>query len=95
MTRCPYCGKEIPSEEFAKHHTECRKQTAASKIIDAAFERWITHLSEEELRDLLKSLWSIPSVKEQILKLISPLPEEYKVYKSPWKAEGRYIIKRK
>jgi len=56
----------MPAEEFAKHHAECRKQTAASKIIDAAFERWITHLSEEELRNLLKSLWSIPSVKSSL-----------------------------
>jgi len=23
MTRCPYCGKEIPAEEFAKHLSEC------------------------------------------------------------------------
>jgi len=26
MTRCPYCGKEIPAEEFAKHHAECEKR---------------------------------------------------------------------
>jgi len=24
--KCPYCGKEIPSEEFAKHHAECEKR---------------------------------------------------------------------
>jgi len=26
MIKCPYCGKEIPSEEFAKHHAECEKR---------------------------------------------------------------------
>jgi hypothetical protein len=28
MTKCPYCGKEIPAEEFAEHHAKCEKRSS-------------------------------------------------------------------
>jgi len=31
LVRCPYCGKEIPTEEFARHHAECKERRKMSK----------------------------------------------------------------
>jgi hypothetical protein len=28
LVRCPYCGKEIPAEEFAEHHAKCEKRSS-------------------------------------------------------------------
>jgi len=37
MTRCPYCGKEIPAKEFAKHHATCPERAKYLTL-----ERWVS-----------------------------------------------------